>query len=153
MSKKGAGVALLSIKPIYVEAIFTGEKRVEFRKRRFARPVEAIVIYATSPIKKVVGHFRISQIYEGSPKDLWREYHSVGGIRPEAYWSYYKNSKTGVAIGIASLMALKHPISLNVLIGTNIPPQSYSYLATDSLDAIPTLKMNITGQQGTINLY
>jgi predicted transcriptional regulator len=144
MSKKKAWIALLPIKPLYVQAILAGEKRVEFRKQRFARPVEAIVIYATSPVKKVVGHFRISQIDERSPMDLWREYHSVGGIRPEAYWSYFKNSRTGIAIGIAGLIALEKPLSLDELTGTNIPPQSYSYLPTDSLDAIPTLKENLS---------
>ena len=139
MSHSGSGIALLPIKPEYVQAILAGRKKVEFRKRRVAKPVGAIVIYATSPIKRVVAHFKISQIDEGKPEDLWRLYHLVGGIEKDAYSSYFRHAKIAVAIGISDLRKLEEPLKLKELIGTDIPPQSYSYLSRETLNTIPTL--------------
>lgn len=46
---------LLSINPNHVENIFNGTKKYEFRKVECKKPVDKIIIYSTSPIKKVVG--------------------------------------------------------------------------------------------------
>ena len=48
---------LLSIKPEFVSSIFKGEKRFEYRRTIFKSPVERVVIYETSPTKKIVGEF------------------------------------------------------------------------------------------------
>ena len=45
---------LLSIKPEFAEKILNGAKRYEFRKQAFAQPVEAVVLYATKPVGKIV---------------------------------------------------------------------------------------------------
>ena len=41
---------LLSIKPEFVEAIFSGEKLYEYRKAIFKKNVTTVVIYATKPV-------------------------------------------------------------------------------------------------------
>ncbi len=46
---------LLSINPEHVEKILTGQKQFEFRKVRCRSDVSKIVIYATSPVMKIVG--------------------------------------------------------------------------------------------------
>ena len=51
---------LLSINPPYVDKIFNGEKKFEYRRAIFKdNSVDTIVIYSTSPIKKVVGEFKV----------------------------------------------------------------------------------------------
>ena len=51
---------LLSIKPEFVEKIFAGTKKYEFRKSLFKKSgVKYVVIYASAPIKRVVGEFEI----------------------------------------------------------------------------------------------
>ena len=56
---------LLSIKPEYVDAIFAGSKHYEFRRRIFAnRDIERIIVYASSPVQRVVGEFEIDEIIE-----------------------------------------------------------------------------------------
>lgn len=139
MPESHAHVALLPIKPEYVEAIISGRKTVEFRKKRFARQVAGIVVYATYPIRKIVAHFKISRIHEGKPADLWRQYYLIGGIRKKDFWAYFRNSKMGYAIGITELKVLENPIRLKDLTGTDTPPQSYSYLSHNSLDTLPSL--------------
>ena len=45
---------LLSIKPEFVEKIFAGTKKYEFRKSLFKKNgVKDVVIYASAPIKRV----------------------------------------------------------------------------------------------------
>jgi predicted transcriptional regulator len=47
---------LLSIKPEFADKIFCGLKRYEFRKVLFKnRNVKKIVVYASAPIRKVIG--------------------------------------------------------------------------------------------------
>ena len=54
---------LLSIKPEFAEKILNGTKRFEFRKGIFKNPqISTVVIYATMPLGKVVGQFRIESI-------------------------------------------------------------------------------------------
>jgi predicted transcriptional regulator len=122
-------IAMLSIKPEYVELICSGDKKVEFRKRKFARKVSQIVIYATAPVKKVVAAFKVKRIREGSPVEIWDEYNSVGGIDTEAYSLYYSDSSKAVAIEIGNLNVLPKPLSLNSITGRLYPPQSYYYIS------------------------
>lgn len=44
---------LLSIKPEYVKKILSGKKKYEFRKFHCHDDVDTIVIYCTSPVKKL----------------------------------------------------------------------------------------------------
>ncbi len=63
---------LLSIKPKFAEAIIDGRKRYEFRKIKFAnKDINRVYIYATSPVKKIIGVFKLSSIIEDSPHALW----------------------------------------------------------------------------------
>ena len=50
-------VALLSIHPVYAQGIIDGRKTVEFRRRAFGKSVTHVVVYATAPVRKVVGAF------------------------------------------------------------------------------------------------
>lgn len=53
-------VVLLPIKPRYATRIMDGSKRVEFRRRPFGRVPEWVVIYASAPVKQVVGLFALA---------------------------------------------------------------------------------------------
>ena len=63
---------LLSIKPEYAESILSGKKKYEFRKNIFRnKNVDTIVIYATMPVGKVIGEFKVGDILALSPSELW----------------------------------------------------------------------------------
>jgi predicted transcriptional regulator len=55
-------VVLLSTKPRFAEAIMGGEKHVEFRRVRCRRDVKVVLVYATSPIQRLLGYFEVSFI-------------------------------------------------------------------------------------------
>ena len=56
---------LLSIKPQYVKLIFKGIKKYELRKSIFKQKVKRAYIYATSPVKRIVGTFTILKVITG----------------------------------------------------------------------------------------
>lgn len=64
-------VALISIRPGFVEKILAGEKRLEFRRNWAVNPVDTLVIYSTAPIKRIVATVDVVGVTEGSPTALW----------------------------------------------------------------------------------
>lgn len=127
-------VALLSIHPQYADAIMRGDKKVEFRKQPFARPVEHVVIYATAPVQRVVGTFRVAECDIAEPAELWRRYGDVGGIERDDFEGYYGQRSSGVAIAIEGA-----PIPLDLpldAVDQVRPPQSFAYLTIETASRI-----------------
>lgn len=65
---------LLSIKPEFADKIFEGTKRFEFRRAIFKNTnVKKVVVYASSPVQKVIGEFEIDFIFKNRLEELWSE--------------------------------------------------------------------------------
>ena len=122
--------AILSIKPVYANQILAGTKKVEFRKRKFKEEVRRVYIYASVPVKQIVGYFTFSAIDEDTPANLWHKYKDVGGIAQDAFFDYYANNESGCALVIKSVTSFKQGKSPNDFIDDFVPPQSYVYLDT-----------------------
>ena len=132
MSKR---FALMSIHPKYANAILDGSKRVEFRKRRLADDVNRVVIYATSPVKAVLGEFMVARQVTATPPTLWRLFGGDGaGVTRDELMAYYlaepsSEMPRGTAIVIASA-AYSAPRRLTDY-GISRPPQSWRYLTEE----------------------
>ena len=77
---------ILSIKPIYANKILSGDKKVEFRKKKFKKTVDRVYIYSTSPQKAMVGYFTIKNIVEDTPANLWEKFKDIGGIDEDSFF-------------------------------------------------------------------
>lgn len=119
---------ILSIKPVYAQAIISGKKSVEFRKKIFKRPIDKVFIYSSSPEKKIVGFFTISEIVEDKPENLWEQFNLIGGISKEDFFEYYKNSEIGYSIKIKSIEKFKRGLNPADFFENFCAPQSYAYL-------------------------
>jgi len=117
---------LLSIRPEFVEKIISGEKKFEYRKRMFKREVKSVVIYATSPYKKIIGEFSIEEILADEPNVLWEKTFTSSGLEKDFFMDYYKNAEIGYAIKIDKLKLYPKPIEISRFRKT--PPQSYTYI-------------------------
>jgi len=124
-------VALLSIHPQYAEAIMRGEKRVEFRKSALRDDVRQALVYATSPVQRIVGVFSITGVDRATPKELWSRYGSVGCITSDDFDAYYNAWTHGAAIVIGEAWRLDSPMALSALAGDIRAPQSYRYLEAE----------------------
>lgn len=120
----------LPIKPKYAFAIHSGEKKVEFRKVTFSREERFCIVYASSPVKRIIGYFELTNIEKGSPKKIWKKYRDVGCISEKDFFAYYSNSEMAVAIEIKDYTPLKSEVDPRLKLENFKVPQSFRYLKT-----------------------
>lgn len=118
---------LLSINPEYVERIFSGKKRYEFRKRLANRKVDRILIYSTAPTKQVVGEVQIIETISSSPSELWERTKKFAGISRDKYRKYFKGCKIAYAYQLGQVIRYDPPKELSEF-NVSQPPQSFIYL-------------------------
>lgn len=130
---------LLSIKPEFAEKILAGEKRYEFRKTTFRDPslVETVFMYASSPVKRVVGIFSISHVVEDSPTVLWDRFGDVSGVSSrDRFLQYFSGAETGYAIKVEAPTRFETPVNPRNHIEDFRPPVSFYYV-NGELDITP----------------
>lgn len=125
----------MAIHERYADAIMEGVKRVEFRKRALADDIETVWVYATAPVSKVIGHFSVEEIVQGTPQDIWDQFGAVGVIEQDAFFDYYGARETAVAIVVRSAERLTTPVALHEMDPKPAVPQSFAYLSVASSPA------------------
>jgi len=119
---------LLSIKPEFAEKIFDGTKKYEFRRSLFKnRDVRTVVVYASSPVKQVIGEFEIDNILIEDINQLWQKTKEFSGITKDFFFDYFNNKEKGYAIKIKQTKRYKKALSLKDDFKAS-PPQSFMYL-------------------------
>jgi len=121
---------LMSIHEEFIEKIKSGDKKFEFRKveaKQFDLESGEILVYATSPISKVVGIAKISKVLIDTPEKIWKHTKKFSGVDKEFYYSYYENKDKAVAYEIASYTEFETPKDLAEF-GVAYAPQSFIYL-------------------------
>ena len=71
---------LLSIKPVFASQIESGNKKYEYRRVIFNNDVKTVVVYVTTPVKKVIGEFEIDSILFDNIENLWKKTKDHSGI-------------------------------------------------------------------------
>ncbi|MBQ3707374.1 MAG: hypothetical protein II889_05615 [Clostridia bacterium] len=118
---------LLSIKPEYVKKIISGKKKYEFRKFHCREEIDTIVIYATAPMKKVIGEAALVNIIEGDIDYVWHETRNFGGILKRDYIKYYHEREVAIAYHLGKVTVYKEPMKLEDF-GLGYVPQSFAYI-------------------------
>ena len=124
---------LLSIKPRFVRLIESGVKHYEFR--RVCPKVtsgDLALVYASSPVKCLVGAFTIGEFVKSTPEDLWARFGAYSGLGESSFAEYFRDARIGCAIGIDCYFSLDEKVSLNELRRRVRfePPQSYRYVGS-----------------------
>jgi predicted transcriptional regulator len=135
-SSAASRVALMSIHPRYAEAIVAGRKRVEFRKRPLAADIDVVVIYATAPVRAIIGWFTVSETVRGAPEDIWHRLHAVGEISWSDFHAYYSGCSEAVALLVGETQRLAEPVALSELCPRPTTPQSFNYIPGTVLDQV-----------------
>ena len=120
--------ALLSIRPNFASAILNGEKRFEFRRRKFAPSVKVVLVYATIPVRQVVAEFEVRSVITGGLDSLWRRTRNFAGIEKKVFLEYFKGVQIGHAIEIGKVKRYKEPYCPIEKLGIR-PPQSFAYVS------------------------
>lgn len=120
---------LLSIKPEFAEKIFNGSKKYEFRKIIFKnKRVTTVVVYASSPVQKVIGEFDIDTILEDDLDSLWMKTKDYAGIDETYFNDYFAYKEKGYAIKIKKVTRYKENLCIKKDLNIDFPPQSFLYL-------------------------
>lgn len=121
---------LLSIKPEFVEKIFNGTKRYEYRKCAFKREdAQTVVVYSTQPVGQIVGEFDIEEILCDEPVTLWENTQKESGIELSFFEDYFQGKEQGVAIKIGSTRLYNVPLNPKSICDSFVAPQSFRYLS------------------------
>lgn len=119
---------LMAIKPKYAMQILDGSKTFEYRKIKFARTnVESIVIYATSPVMRVLGEVELKGILEDSPYNIWKNTYKNGGIDKASYDLYFEGKNKAIAYALGKVTRYEKELRL-IDLDIDFTPQSYIYL-------------------------
>lgn len=126
---------VMSVHPCFAEAIMDGRKKIEFRKRPLADDVTVVWVYATTPVRRVVGYFEVDGMHTGKPANLWREFAEMGCIDRADFDRYYAGSSTGAGIRIRKAVRLDVPALIADLLPSGVPPQNYAYVGAPTADS------------------
>lgn len=129
-------ILLMSIHPEYAEALLDGTKTVEFRKSAVADDVSHIVIYATAPVRRVLGWVKTAGVEQGSPSAIWRKHRSRTGVREREFRTYYRGHRRAVAIHVDSPRRLDEPLELSAVEEGLTAPQSWRYLSPAAAESV-----------------
>ena len=122
---------VLSIKPQFANKIFDGTKKFEFRKAIFKNQnVTSVLVYASSPVQKVIGEFEIGEIFNFDLKTLWDKTKEYSGITEDYFYEYFENREQGFAIQIKNKKRFANPRCLKEDYNLT-PPQSFAYFNSE----------------------
>ena len=119
---------VLSIKPEFAYKIFDGTKKYEFRKAIFKnKNVTCVIVYASSPVKQVIGEFKIHKVFNNDLKTLWNLTKKHSGITEDFFYKYFSGREKGFAIQVKNKKKYKEPKCLKTEFNLH-PPQSFAYV-------------------------
>jgi predicted transcriptional regulator len=127
---------LISIKPIYVHRMLSGEKSIEIRRRSVNLPDGALLwIYATLPLGCILAVAVVECIMSDKPHKIWSKYAPQIGIGEDEYATYVRNCNRISAIKIRSIDKIDPSIPLSLLksrVKGFHPPQFMTRLNKDN---------------------
>jgi type I restriction enzyme S subunit len=122
---------LLSIKPEFGEKILSQQKKYEFRKNPITKAdsINNVILYASSPIQRIIGFFEIKRVICESPQELWERYGEESGINDKSrFMNYYSGYKKGYAVEISNPQRLRTAVDPREHIDGFKPPVSFQYI-------------------------
>lgn len=118
---------LISINPEHVENIINGTKRYEYRKIAAKQDISSIIIYETTPVKKIVAEAEIVDVFMLSPEELWAQTKDGAGISKIFFDKYFSGREVAYAYKLGKIKVYDQPMCLDDF-GVKAAPQSFVYI-------------------------
>src|SRR5690349_10118076 len=133
----GRGALLLSLHPRYAEAILSGVKTVELRRRAPKSLPRVAVIYGSGTARSVLGVARLTGSYSGTPTEVWHRFGDRVGVSKREFDAYFLGAAQASGLELDHPRRAVTPLSLDGLRELGLePPQSWRYLDGDPLDRL-----------------
>ena len=117
---------LLSIKPIYANKILNWEKVFELRKFIPKKEFDTVVVYSSSPEKKIIWEFKVDWIIQENLDKLWDITKEWSCVDKKFFDEYFKWKDKWYAIKVKN--PIKYKEDLPITIYAKTPPQSFMYI-------------------------
>lgn len=131
--------AIMSIYPGYVDAILSGRKTIELRRRIPNLPLgTSLWIYATRPTSAVVCRATIQGLTRGKPRSIWKKHRDATAIDFATFSAYFDGAEEAVAILLAAVEPVG-PITIERLRevrGCFHPPQVATLLSAAEVEEL-----------------
>lgn len=118
---------IISINPEHVQNIISGVKKYEYRKIAAKQNISAIIIYETSPVKRVVAEAEIIDVLMLSPDELWEQTKHASGITKQFFDRYFTGRDVAHAYKLGKIKVYDKPKML-MDYGIKTAPQSFVYV-------------------------
>ena len=118
---------IISINPTYVDKILDGTKKYEYRTKAAKSDVNKIIIYETTPVKRVVAEAEIIEVLKMEPQELWNATKRYAGTTKKFFDDYFKNREYAYAYKLGDIIKYKEPKMLEEF-GLKYAPQSFAYV-------------------------
>ncbi len=89
--------------------------------------MKIVIIYASSPVKRVVGEFQIDEILSDEIEQIWEKTKDYSGISKDYFEAYFKDKSIANAIHIGKIIKYRKERLLSDY-NVNHAPQSFCYL-------------------------
>ena len=133
-------MVVLSLKPRFAAAILAGDKTVELRRTepKIVVPTLAL-LYATTPVRALLGTCVITSVKSAALAALWRDYGSRTALLDQEFQQYFEGVAVGTALTLTQPRAFSRRIPLADLrakSGNFRPPQSFAYVDSKTGDRL-----------------
>ena len=135
---------IISLKPHYANMVFEGLKRVELR-RRIASQISSrdVFVYVSSPARELRGGFRVGQVWEGSPEEVWNIVSDFATINRREFDAYFQGQAVAYALEVTNVWKYESPVTLSWLrdeFDDFVVPQSWRYAKSQEHEAFRNMK-------------
>ena len=118
---------LISINPEHVQNIIKGIKKYEDRKIAAKQDISSIIIYETTPVKRIVAEAEIIDVLMYSPEELWELTKEESGISKDFFDEYFEGREVAYAYKLGEIKVYDEPKTL-LDYGIKAAPQSFVYI-------------------------
>ena len=131
---------LISLAPVYTQAILDGRKTVELRRRRLrVGNGTRVWIYSKTPAARIEATAYVQEIHEGDPDKLWSEFGDATSISRAEFDHYFAGCSRGWAVVLDRVSALIPALALSTMkseVAGFHPPQFFKRLGPEEIKAL-----------------
>lgn len=123
---------LVSLRPRFAELVLSGLKTTELRRGPSrVTPGMIALIYASTPLRALLGAVQITEVHTYAPSTVWRRWGPTTGLRRGEFDGYVAGCDRVTAMLLGARCMFPEPVSLSELRARSasfVAPQSYRYL-------------------------
>jgi predicted transcriptional regulator len=115
---------------VYAERLMNGQKHFEFRRSAISFDLTHMIVYASSPVKKILGIVKVNRVCIANPNETWEGTKDFAGINQQDFHTYFSDKDIAYSIEIEpeSTIRLDNQFSPKEIDPEFQVPQSFRYV-------------------------